>query len=348
MSATRPIVERRASIAGLSPISETPSAACSAIVPVAREQLLEVLRVLQRDRGMRGQFDQRRFVVVGEIAGELVDDFERAEHLAVRAVQRHAQQRAGLVAQLRSTWRSISAPSETSNAPRLAGVDHLAHDAGVVGNPQLVALQPKRRAADERVIRPVPQKDAGPVGREQPRGGFGHLHQQRFHLAGLVPAAGDLEDGFQPFDRGGAIARRTRAQASASARPSASEASSAGGKAAGASAREAEGKDLAAPSAACASQRNGDPDVCSYGGARDRARRPTAIAVAGAGGQIRPASARRPARSGRPQQTRPQPACTTAGRAVSQKRGRTGSAAAACPAESSVDALSHCPAECSG
>ena len=84
----------------------------------------------------------------------------------------------------------------------LAGVDHLADDARVVGDAQFARLDAQCGAADEGVIGPVPEEDAGPIGAEQSRGGLGHLFEQRLHLAGFVPLAGDFQNRFQPADAG--------------------------------------------------------------------------------------------------------------------------------------------------
>ena len=46
------------------------------------------------------------------------------------------------------------------------------------------------------------KKDAGPIGSQQARGGLGHLLEQRFHLAGFVPLAGDFQNRLQPTDAG--------------------------------------------------------------------------------------------------------------------------------------------------
>ena len=45
------------------------------------------------------------------------------------------------------------------------------------------------------MVRPVPEKDAGAIGGHQPRSGLGHLGQQRFDVAGLVPLADDFQNG---------------------------------------------------------------------------------------------------------------------------------------------------------
>ena len=48
-------------------------------VSMSRKQLLELLRVLQRDRGMAGQLDQRLLIVEGKVSRQFVDDFKCAK-----------------------------------------------------------------------------------------------------------------------------------------------------------------------------------------------------------------------------------------------------------------------------
>ncbi len=66
-------------------------------VPMAEQQLLELLRVFERDRGVRGQFDERLLVIGREVTGQFVDDLEGAAQLAAGGAQWHAQQRARFV-----------------------------------------------------------------------------------------------------------------------------------------------------------------------------------------------------------------------------------------------------------
>ena len=70
----------------------------------------------------------------------------------------------------------------------------------VVGNAQFAALDAQGGPADQGVVGPVPKEDAGPIGAEQPRGGLGHLDQQRLDLPGLVPLTGDFQNRFQAAD----------------------------------------------------------------------------------------------------------------------------------------------------
>ena len=67
---------------------------------IGRNQLLAVLGVFQRHGGVRGQFAERLFVLLGERPGVLVDQLECAEQLARAAAKRNAQQRAGVIAEL--------------------------------------------------------------------------------------------------------------------------------------------------------------------------------------------------------------------------------------------------------
>src|SRR5439155_16745266 len=83
-------------------------------------------------------------------------------------------------------------------AAGLAGLHDAADEALVVGDAQLVPFDAKRRAADEDVVRPVPEEDASPIGLNELRGGLGHLREQRNHLVELIPLAGDFENGLEP------------------------------------------------------------------------------------------------------------------------------------------------------
>ena len=130
-----------------------------------REQSFPILRVFQRHRGVRGQFDQRRFIVGGEFANPFIDDFENAEHISRpsnAAAQRPAfefDNRIGIDAAIDRIMHLAR-----RNSPRFAGAQHFAHDAGIVGHSQLAARHAQRRPTDQHVVRPIPQKDARSIG----------------------------------------------------------------------------------------------------------------------------------------------------------------------------------------
>ncbi len=165
---------------------------------VGRQQLPAILGVLQGHRGMGGQLGQGLFVLLAERSIKFVDQLERAEQLAGAPPQRNTQQRARLVAEL-GIDVVIDRPRLDGriDAARLSAANHLADDAAVVADSQLTLRQSERGTADQRVVWPIPEKDAGAIGFQQPRGRLGHLDQQRFQFAGLVPLADDLQDGFQ-------------------------------------------------------------------------------------------------------------------------------------------------------
>ena len=50
------------------------------------------------------------------------------------------------------------------DSPRRARVHHLADDPFAVGNPQTVTIDAEGRSRNQHMIRPVPQKNTGPVG----------------------------------------------------------------------------------------------------------------------------------------------------------------------------------------
>ena len=166
---------------------------------VGGEQLLPVLGVFQGHGRVRRQLAQRLLVVPGKSSFLLVDQLEGAEQFSRPAAHGDAQQRARLVAEL-FVDAAVDGPRLAAGVhpPGLAGVDHLAHDAAVVGDAEFAARRAQGRPADEDMVRLVPQKDAGPIGVQQPRGRFGHLDEQRFHFVGLVPLGGDFQHGLQP------------------------------------------------------------------------------------------------------------------------------------------------------
>ncbi len=189
---------------GLLPTSRTPSAACWAIWRLVASSRWRSLDVFQGHRGVGGQLGQGLFIGLAERAAQAVDDLEGPEQLARLAPQRHAEQRSRAVAELGVDLVVDGLRLDRGiHAAGLAGAEYLAHHAPVVGNPQLALLDAQRRPAHQAVVGPVPQEDAGPVGLEQAGSGLGHLHEQGLDLAGLVPLAGDVEDGFQLADASG-------------------------------------------------------------------------------------------------------------------------------------------------
>ena len=95
------------------------------------------------------------------------------------------------------------------DALRLAQAEYVGHDAFIVGDPQLAPFDAERRPADEELVRLVPQEDAGPIGCEHFCGRFGHLREQRLHLLGLIPTAGDFQEGRQAFAAAALLLRGT-------------------------------------------------------------------------------------------------------------------------------------------
>ena len=84
---------------------------------------------------MGRQLGQRRFVLDGKDARLFIDQLERPEQLARSAAQRHTQQRAGFIVKLRvDTMVDRLRLGGGVDAARLAGLDHLAHHAAIVGD----------------------------------------------------------------------------------------------------------------------------------------------------------------------------------------------------------------------
>ncbi len=115
-------------------------------------------------------------------------------------------------------------------------------------------FDPERRAADENVVRAVPKKDARAIGMQQLRGRLGHLDQQRLHLVGLIPLAGDRQNRLQPFDASPIVLARGRAVSSAAPSVRASSSSVANGGRA-----DERQKTSTSPEAAWRHQRHGHP-----------------------------------------------------------------------------------------
>jgi hypothetical protein len=86
------------------------------------------------------------------------------------------------------------------DAPRLARLNHLSDNSRIVRQAQLTAGHAQRRPADDRSIRLVPEKYAGPIGIELPRCCLGHAHQERLHLVRLMPVVGNFEQRLQAAD----------------------------------------------------------------------------------------------------------------------------------------------------
>ena len=141
------------------------------------EELLPLLRVFKGQRRMGGQLRQGLLVVRGKIAADLVEHFKRTEQIPLATAKRHADERPCLKLQLlidAAVDLALVGGDVGIDAPRLARLNHLADDAGVIGNPQLASFDAERRPADERVAVLVPQEDARPLRCQQLRRCRGH------------------------------------------------------------------------------------------------------------------------------------------------------------------------------
>ncbi|OHB73134.1 MAG: hypothetical protein A2V70_18510 [Planctomycetes bacterium RBG_13_63_9] len=98
------------------------------------------------------------------------------------------------------------------DATRLAGPNDLTDDSSVVWDPQLIALDPQGRSADQRMRVAIPEEDAGAIGFQQPGGRFGHLPQQRLEILRPVPLVGYFQDGLQAADATAVVAALADAQ----------------------------------------------------------------------------------------------------------------------------------------
>ncbi len=159
-----------------------------------------LLRILQRRGGMRGELDECLFIVVGKVSFALVEHFEDPEHFAAARDERHAEQRAGAIAELLIDLAGdLFLAVAGVDALRRARAQRFADDAEIVGDAEFVPFDAERGPADELMVRTIPKEDAGPIGREHLRGGFGHLHQQRLHFLRLIPTSGDFQERGEPF-----------------------------------------------------------------------------------------------------------------------------------------------------
>ena len=97
------------------------------------------------------QFGQCNFIVLSEVAGQLVDDFKRAEDFAIAFTKRDAEQCIGLKIQLPVNLTvdlvlvRLDIPIDT---PRATSLHDMPHNDHVFGNTQLAILDSQRRPAD--------------------------------------------------------------------------------------------------------------------------------------------------------------------------------------------------------
>ena len=143
----------------------------------------EQLGVLQGDRNLRREGAQPRFVLVGERPAVLVQNLGDADGLAVFVDDRHAQDRAreepGLLVE-----RRIEAQVGVGigYVDRLAGGEHGAGDAEVVGEANLHRLQPLPHFGPKFVGLVVVKEQGRALGVEHARRFAHHLLQQRAEL----------------------------------------------------------------------------------------------------------------------------------------------------------------------
>ena len=149
----------QATMAGLSPIRRTRSAACWAIWRLAARSCCRSRAFSEGHGGEAGPVRPVGLVFKGECAGKFIDEFERAEQLAGGSAKRHAQQRTGLIAQLGVDVAVDQGGFEDRvDAARASGLNDLADHAAMVGNSQLAIFHAQSRPTDEGMGAAVPKK----------------------------------------------------------------------------------------------------------------------------------------------------------------------------------------------
>ena len=171
----------------------------------------ELLGVFQRDGRVAGQFGQGRFVVGGEFAVELVDHLEGAEQFALAAAQRHAEQRAGLIAQLAVDLAIDFAPSATVSLLTRRGWPVWTTWPTTPESSGMRSSPPRRPAPGRPTSMWLGRSQRKMLARSAPSSRVAAsaiCFEQRLHLVGLVPLAGDFQNRFQPAGCGRARAER--------------------------------------------------------------------------------------------------------------------------------------------
>src|SRR4029079_11079680 len=96
------------------------------------------LRVLERNSGISGQFDKPALIFCGKRPAAFVEHFERTEPVATRRIERHAEDGLGAVPSfLVDAAIDFAGFARAADATRLARLNDLADDAGVIRQTQL-------------------------------------------------------------------------------------------------------------------------------------------------------------------------------------------------------------------
>ena len=168
---------------------------------VRPQQRFAFARVLQRDRDLCREVAQRGFIFVRERTRVFVDDLKRAQQLVFAIEQRGAEQIPRLVAA-----GQIDLPAEPRvligivDAQCFGGVNHLAHDARLVGQPQRVPFDPQRGARDHLLMLAIPEEDAGAVTVQQTHCLARDQFEQRLGFLDHRQCERNFQDAPQPFD----------------------------------------------------------------------------------------------------------------------------------------------------
>ena len=165
------------------------------VVVLHVEYVIEELRVFDRDRDLRGECAEPRFVLGGEEAAVLVEDLRHTDSLARLAVDGHAQDALGLIA---------GAVVDLGVEPGvgigvgydldLTGSEHLAGDSVVGGEADLGGFHALGESRPQLVRLRVVDEDRRAVGIEELGGGAHDPLEQGIEVDLARELVGDLED----------------------------------------------------------------------------------------------------------------------------------------------------------
>ena len=201
VSATRRIVERRASMAGLSPISCTPSAACSTMCRWRESSCSNCCVFSRATAACAASSISACSSSAVKSPASLLMTSNAPNSSPLLAAQRHAQQRARLVAELAVDLaidrRCVGGTAMRRGSPLCTTWPTTPESSGMRSSPPLT---PRAGRPTSVWLGRSHRKMLARSALSSLVAASAILHQQRFHLVGLVPLAGDFEDRFQPLD----------------------------------------------------------------------------------------------------------------------------------------------------
>ncbi len=152
---------------------------------MASRQVLPFLRILQRNGRLDAQFLKNLIIVVVEVTFPAVDHFKGANALFLTVEQWYTKQIARLVARFDiDFFIEAAVVVRIVHTDRAAGLDDLTNNSQVVRQPEFASFNSQCRTGHQFLLFLVPDKDAGPVGSQQPSGFLGDQFQQRAGVGG--------------------------------------------------------------------------------------------------------------------------------------------------------------------